>query len=428
MNASTQARRARVAARVARKAILPAAVLWAGLAAGTVSAEESIWGMEALGRPLPPLDLAARGAGGAAVAIDDPFAMSGINPASLARAQRPQLQIGAIVQDRWIKAEAQDDGSRRLDARLSGLAAVFPLRGPLRAGLAFRDLTDATYAVKVRLNEGREDQFDRTLSGKGGVSELCGVLAAALADGRVAAGLHLGFLQGSMTDERIDRYVAGPYEGGKDQLRTRVRDGIRLGAGMQARLGGRVTAGASWRSAAELDLSGRWYQNGVELWSEKAQFDYPASAAIGLAVRATPRLRLAADWAHEGWGSSGLSGSSGAASGDAPAFGGLEDADRISVGLTRFPPVFEGRAPLVRRLTWRAGFSWQELAVAQRGGARPVEWAASAGLGVPVQIDRGSFDLLLEVGRTGDLEETGVRETFVRFGAGYTVSRLASAF
>ena len=34
---------------------------------------------------------------------------------------------------------------------------------------------------------------------------------------------------------------------------------------------------------------------------------------------------------------------------------------------------------------------------------------------MPVQIDRGSFDLLLEVGRTGDLEETGVRETFANF-------------
>ena len=427
-------REGRPCSRSVRAWIAPALVAASMLAiavAAPVRAEESVWGMEGLGRPLAEVDLPARAAGGTEIAIDDPFAMSWINPAGIAHARLPQAHVGVVAQDRWISAKGSDQNSRRLDVRLSSLAAVFPLTNLLRGGISYRDLTDATYEVRVRLNDGREDQLDRTLTGRGGVSELSAALAGSFAARRLSAGVRIGLVQGTLSDERVDRYASGVYGGGKDLLRTRVRNGTRFGFGLQAKLPGRLSAGACWRSESELDLDSRWFRSGVELWSEKAQFDLPPSTGLGLAWRATPRLRFAADWVHDAWGGvSSLSAADGAAGADggAAGFGRFEDTDRISIGVTRFPPEFEGKTPVMRRLTWRAGFYRAELPILQRNGVQPTEWALTGGVGVPVQVDRGSFDLLLEAGRTGDLGDVGVRETFFRLGAGYTFGRFATRF
>jgi hypothetical protein len=43
-------------------------------------------------------------------------------------------------------------------------------------------------------------------------------------------------------------------------------------------------------------------------------------------------------------------------------------------------------------------------------------------------VDRGWLDLFLEAGRTGNLKEVQLRETFLRLGVGVTFGRFEKAF
>jgi hypothetical protein len=102
--------------------------------------------------------------------------------------------------------------------------------------------------------------------------------------------------------------------------------------------------------------------------------------------------------------------------------------------VTLLPAATEAKGSLRQRAVWRAGFSWGQLPVRQRSagsaatGADVSEWAVTAGCGLPVKVDRGWLDLFLEAGRTGNLDEVRLRESFVRLGAGVTFGRFEKTF
>lgn len=419
-------------------ALLLAAVICGVASVSSASASESLWNMEGLGRPLGGYDLAARGAGGTAIAIGDPYGMSFVNPASIARAELPQGQFGIINQDRWIQADGGGGTSRRFDTRLTGARVVIPGPGILRWGLGYRDLTDGSYRVRFRVNEGRADEYVRSLTGRGGVGELSAALAARLVKDRAAVGLHFGLANGTLRDLAEDAFTGGGYLNTSSSLRTRVENGLVLGAGLRVQLRPDLALGGCVRRAAQVDLKAIWRLSGGAQWQETASFELPASSGLGVAWSVRPRVRVAADWNHTAWASarfrlrtSGVLKRIGAVG---EGFGALREADRVGLGLTLLPAISEGKAPLLRRTVWRAGFTWEELPVTQRAelpgvsGITVSEWALTAGAGLPVQIDRGFLDLLLEIGRTGNLEEVGARETFVRVGAGVSFGRFADKF
>jgi hypothetical protein len=417
--------------------LLALALLVAGT--GSAVAAESVWNMEGLGRPLEPYDHAARGAGSTAIAIEDPYGMSFVNPAAIANAARPQAAFGLLNQNRWIRAGGDDGSGRRFDARMTHARVVVPGPGPIRWGIGLSDLTDGTYRVRFRLNRGREDEFVRTLTGRGGVSAISLALAARLAGGRIAAGAELGLANGTLRDEVEDAFSGSRYLNTKSTLRTRVENGRVLGIGVQARLGSGVFAGACYRAAAGVDLKGIWRISSGSEWQETAGFELPASVGVGLAWRARPRLRFAADWNRSAWGAVKLRLRSSEQL-DEPTpesgrggFGALRDTDRLGVGVSILPSSEDARTPLLRRSVWRLGATWGELPVVQRGsgdaaGEQVTEWALTAGCGLPVQADRGFLDLFLEGGSTGDLGAIGLRETFLRLGAGISFGRLPEKF
>ncbi len=422
--------------------LLAAAAVVSFLAPAPASASESIWNMEGLGRPLYGYDHAARGAGSTAIAGDDPFGMSFVNPASIAHAQMLQAHFGLVTQSRWIQAEGTDGSSRRFDARLTAGRAVLIGPGPFRWALGYTDLTDGAYQVSFPVNAGREDAYERTLEGRGGIGELSATVAAALPGKRAAAGLHLGLANGTLHDIVQDEFTDATYLDTDSRLRTRVEGGMILGVGAQASPVPQLALGGYWRFASEVDLEGIWEVAETAPWSETASFDLPASVGLGVALRPNPRLRLAADWNRTLWGSSDFTlrnlakGGAGAEAAlqEGLGFGLLQDANRLGLGVTFFPPEVEGKVAVRRRLVWRAGFSWEELPVrqsasfARRSRETIHEWMVTAGCGVPIQVDRGFLDIVLEAGRTGSLDAAGARETFLRLGFGATFGRFEREF
>ncbi len=69
-----------------------------------------------------------------------------------------------------------------------------------------------------------------------------------------------------------------------------------------------------------------------------------------------------------------------------------------------------------------------DLPVLQRDGTTVSEWVAGIGLGLPVQVDSGYLDIGVQYGRTGNLDDAGLRESFLRFHVGITYGRFARAF
>jgi hypothetical protein len=390
---------------------------------------ESLWGMEGIGRPVTPYDHAARGAGSTGIALDDPFGMSFVNPAAIANARMVQAHFGVVGQDRWIRA-ADGNGDRRLDVRVTMGRLVLPGPGPLRWSLGYRDLTDGTYEVALHANPGREDDYTRTWKGDGGVGELSAGVATGLLEGKVSAGLQFGLANGTLREVVQDKFVSTQYLERRDILQTRVENGSLLGLGVQVAPRSGVSFGAAWRSSSSVDLRANSTTADGVSWEEKASFELPSELGVGLGLR-RDRIRLAVDWNRAAWGQTKFRESAAVPSG---ALGSFRNTGRLGVGITLFPAVTELKGALGRRAVWRAGASWGQLPVLQRpatpGGARATvtEWALTAGCGLPVQVDRGWVDFFLEAGRTGNLSDVRLRETFLRIGAGVTFGRVEKAF
>lgn len=406
------------------------------LTANVPARAESLWAMEGIGLWSEGYDLAARGAGSTAIGVQDERGMSVANPAQAAWARLPQIHFAVVMQDRWIRSDASPESDRRADARLPGIRAVIPGPARIRFALGYRDVTDGAYRVEFTTNAGREDEFRRTLRGSGGLGEFYGGLAYSLPGNWAAIGLHLGYAQGTLQDIVEDAYASDVFADTKSTLRTRMERLSTWSLGIQGTPLDRLNLGAVVQGGSDLDLKGIWKEGVDGGWEEKAVMKYPAGFGLGAVYRFTTRNRVAVDFNHRAWSGTDFRRTDRIGNVEQPGggFTGLEDTRRIGVGLTRSAAVGNPKDPLLRRAVWRLGFSWGEYPVpqwspvTQRPGATVSEWAVSWGLGLPIQVDRGFVDGLLELGQAGDLDRAGLRENFVRVGLGVTFGRFQSQF
>jgi hypothetical protein len=371
--------------------------------------------MEGIGRPASPYDFAARGAGGTAIGVCDPFGMSAANPALIAWAQFPQADFGVVQEERLIRTRGDGGYSHRGHLDVGAARVVLPLPRDFSLGVGYRTLTDGGYEVHRQLNRGREDEFHRTLTGSGGVGELAAILGVRVLGDRFAAGLQAGWSGGTLRDLREDQYTSGAYVNTKDLLRTRLRNGRSWALGVQGKPAKGLSFGIAYHGKADLNGTTLWTSTSRQQWGLPAKAVIPEGVGLGVAVTVHGRNRLALDWSRDSWAkhySTGL----------------ICDAQHLGVGYTHMPGEVSAKDPVLRRAVWRAGLSWSRLPALQANGAKAQEWAVTGGAGLPVQVDRGYVHGLLEIGQTGDLGSVGLREVFVRLGVGVTFGRFASEF
>ncbi len=394
---------------------------------GTVARAESLWNMEGLGRPLEGYDLAARGAGWTAIGVADSLQTSSVNPALIAWAKHPTAHFGLTNENRWIRSSASKNSSRSGQVKLTPLRGIVPGPRSLRFALGLRDATDNSYGITLVGNNGRADRYVRTLTGKGGLTELSAAVASALLRGHLAVGLKLGYLFGTLTDEIQDVYSTAGYTGTSTLIRTRAQGGGAFGIGAQVRPIDRVVLGAAYGARTGTYLKARTTTTSGTVLSRGANAAVPPSIGLGGSVAVRPGTRVSVDWSTQDWSRNGFAPG-------ANGFPNLGRSTRIGAGVVFAPVEPDPKQPAYQRALWRGGFTWSRLPARQfdprtgRVGAAVTEWALTGGVGIPVQIDRGYMDGLFEIGRTGNLGTVGLRETFIRLGIGFTFSKLAGGF
>lgn len=368
-------------------------------------------------------DLAARGAGWTAIGVIDPFGASAVNPASTIWVNRPQLEAGVLGENVWVGFENVDGNDRIGSTRIPGLSVVLPGPGPLRWTLGFRDLTDGRYETVRLVNEGRTDEHVVRLQGSGGLSELSLTLGTRIPGNRAGLAVRAGIVSGTLRERLEKDFRSGIYDDQDDELRTRMEDAVPVAIGAQAKLTKRVGVGAVYELPTNLDMKSILETETGSKSETLASMDLPGALGGGASID-LGRTRAALDVLQRLWSEndfvprSAVVGSS--------SFTGWENTTRIGVGLTRLPdPEATARDPLRRRMTWRVGFTYATLPVR---GDSPTEWAGTLGFGLPVQIDRGRIDGLVEFGKRGDQSKDGFSETFFRLGLGTSFQTLRSAF
>ncbi|MBK8231873.1 MAG: hypothetical protein IPK72_15120 [Candidatus Eisenbacteria bacterium] len=304
---------------------------------------------------------------------------------------------------------------------------AIPLRRGIGVNLGFRDLTVGSYAYSARINQGQEDEYLRRIEGSGGLGQFqMGVTARAL-QSRLGVGLQYGVVGGTVRDLIEDDFSSGDFQDTRNLLRTRMEGGRPVSFGLQARPVDPFEIGATYTAASSLDLRSLFENRTGNREESRARMDLPASIGVGATVRATPQWLVSADFTTRAWSEHAFEtiDSLGVALGR--DFAGLDDARRFGVGFTRLPGEHTPKDPLFQRAVYRAGFTHAVLPSRQSNGSEVKEWALTAGIGLPVQVDRGYIDGLVEFGKRGDAD-TDLSETFLRLGFSVTFGKLEDAF
>lgn len=401
------------------------------------SRAQSLFAREGIGVWREGYSLAARGAGGAAIGRIEQFPSSALNPASAAFATTAQFHAALLTEQSWSTTEAGKGGRSGL-VRIPGLRVIAPLGAGIHLALGYRDLTEGAYRVEETVNRGASDELTRKLEGRGALGGYTLGLSRAFFAGRLAVGAEGGLARGTLQEEVELDFTAAELRDATQLLRTRMEDGNIWTLGFQARVIEPLSVGAFWQAESRLRLTSL-YENGSGVGiEERARLGLPSGFGIGAAWSVRPGAVLAFDYVGRAWSDVEFSlrpgggvtprGFSGAEEAAISNLEELPDASRLGVGITLQRPGLEANDPFSKRIIWRAGLAREELSVPTSTGDPVVALSGSFGVGLPVQRDRGSIDLLFEFGSRGDTEEVGLSEKFFRFGVGVGFGTLQPAF
>jgi len=396
------------------------------------SRAQSLFAREGIGVWREGYSLAARGAGGTAIGRIERFPSSPLNPASAAFATTAQFHAALLTEQSWSTTEAGKGGRSGL-LRIPGLRVVVPLGAEIHLALGYRDLTEGAYRVEETVNPATGDELTRKLEGRGALGGYTVGLARKFFADRLAVGAEAGLARGTLQEEVELDFTAAELRDATELLRTRMEDGNLWTIGFQARVLEPLSLGAFWQASSRVRLTSL-YENGSGVGlEERARLGLPTGFGIGAAWSVRPGAVLACDYVSRAWSDVEFSlrpggGLSGAEQAAASNLDELPDASRLGLGITLQHPGLQANDPFSKRIIWRAGLTREELSVPTSTGEPVVARNGSFGVGLPVQRDRGSIDLLFEFGSRGDTEEIGLSEKFFRFGVGVGFGTLQPAF
>ncbi|MFQ5678809.1 MAG: hypothetical protein ACE5HP_05055 [Gemmatimonadota bacterium] len=356
-----------------------------------------------LGYPVAPVDARVAALGSTGVGfLGNTFSLR--NPAELTNHPTSAVSVTLAPEGAEVKAASRTNDTGR--SRVPIVRAVVKL-GNWAAGVGFGSELDQDFEIRFQdtlaTSVGRFP-FEEVRIQDGGVSVIDFSLARTL--GPLSAGVGVERLTGSLR-RSFSRRFSADIDGSGDQLslagdETRLSYGAwRVKGGLSVNVADRFMAGGaigySGDLSAEVDTSS---SVGTRRLPEDRSFSMPASLEFGASFLPRERILVTAAAGWMGW--SRLEGELG----DTAA----EDTRWVGGGVE-----WVGLKPIGIFVPLRLGGRFTELPFHPAGSEQPTERAVTMGLGTVFRNGLAELNAALEFGKRGDVDRTGLEETFQRF-------------
>lgn len=350
-----------------------------------------------LGYPVPPLDGRSAALGGTGIGLYG-GSFSSRNPADLTMFSNPA--IGGTLAPESVKLRTIEGEQSLGRSRFVVMQGVLPYQ-QWRFGLNVNAELDQDWDVVLTdtLRTGFGDYpYVETRQHDGGVSSVG--LSVAYKMGPLGLGLEGSALTGNL--RQLFRRTFDPAVGDpSNQIGFASGDsrwafsGWRFRAGLTGEIGRRGIISAAVTAYTQLHAEKDTF--GLAVGTQK--FDMPLEVAVGGSVVLTQRLMLAVAGGWKGWSVTDFRLFDTRSADVMWAGGGLE---WVGLNLLKLP------TPL------RIGYRYTDLPFYKGNFEQLSEQAFTFGMGVRIAEGRAALDLGVEIGTRGDIETTGLEESFQR--------------
>jgi hypothetical protein len=377
----------------------------------------SVFAREGIGEWIDGYDVRDRALGSTGIGVADPYSFMNPNPAAGAFSTNTLVHAGLGRSVQW--ASDGEHTARFGSSAFAGFGVYLALPEGLGLRLLLRPATDGVYALEevVETGSGNQDNIRREEGSRGLIFYGADLLWRGGQTWAVAAGA--GLITGSLRDETTYTFADSGWGGSSEQRTMRFKPAAVFSGGVLLKPWRYFSLGGFVSSRASSNLTEDYCTSGGTDWERESSFGFPLAFGAGVSIHVMEQMRLSGDLIWRGWEDARVDG----ASLPQPGLGPFQNTLRWGVGLERTPLRIKGSSAW-QRLSLRLGFAWVPWYVLDSTGDGVDEWRLSAGVGLPIRMDRGSIDLTTVWGHRGSGEKNGLDEDYFYFGAGFTFARV----
>jgi hypothetical protein len=406
------------------------------------------------------------GMGGLNTAISDPFVINFSNPGSYSFLDMTTLQVSGKGGSSTL--DTKDATSKESGGQINELGLGFKKPGGKWAfvvGVTPYSKIDYRFTSTKEINDSLTSKF--TYDGAGGLNKAVlgssrlfkfglhkansDSLSKTRSDStnrmvhQLAIGANLNYVFGNINRESVVSFSTTPflntynvmnvwargffYEVGllyKVNLTTKRDDQKRIVGGTLLQLGAdyvldaRLSSSFTELSTSIGNISGKVVSDTVQfIENEKGKLKIPQRISVGAALKMynirTGTLTVGLDYRTQDWSKYQLNTAS-----DAQLDKGLKSTTALSFGL-EYKPSMDQKTDFLHRITYRAGYRTSESAL-YINETQVIQKGVSAGITIPVIKSSSKFHIGAEYGTNGTIENGLVKETYLNFQVGLTLT------
>jgi long-subunit fatty acid transport protein len=353
--------------------------------------------------PVLQADGRGRGMGGVSIASRGEN-FSALNPALMSQFHRSAIS-GMIIPGYSFPRDRTSSSTNR-SYEFSYLKFVFPLPAKFVFSAGLHQVLDFDWEVN-RPFTFQGETLTETFRTAGAIFK--GQLAVARPIFRgLRGGLGIDFYRGEISDvrEMIFQGTFYPFGTAIDVLDEYTYETSAFGTtvGLLYTPHDAIQTGFYYKPSYDLEMDERFETNSGTLSQRALTASMPSSWGIGLSFKLTRGFLLAFDHNRTDWSTFSIN--------DDDA--GFRKGIDYVIG-AEFTTARRRDDSWLKKSTIRGGYRVRELPM-KVGGVGVDERVVTAGWGVPIGSGIGRFDLAMEMGSRGDIEDNGMRERLVRFG------------
>jgi hypothetical protein len=268
-------------------------------------------------------------------------------------------------------------------------------------GLELNQISDVNF--KAFQDTSVCDQFyTKSISRTGGLNRVSTSLAQTF--GRyLSLGMRAGHIFGASTDARKGDFQDDDYQ---DSFVSSYMDhaGFQLSTGMALKLGQKISLGASFTPAYDVQENEKRVSTFTATATEKRTLRFPPRFGIGLAYRSGPKFLGQIDALITQWSKFRV---------DDQPVPDYTDVVRLALG-GEYRPILEGSSSYLRKIQFRCGYALEPWYLKTADGKTVTGHFLTLGLGLPFGQQGSRLDASLELGMRGDISSIGAEEKIVR--------------